>query len=74
MRFSVDGESVEDIAEQSKGLLTFFYRQMPELLEKGYLYIAQPPLFRVRKVSVWSFNATPRATKGSLDGCSPSAS
>ena len=56
-----------DGAHISTLLLTFFYRHMPELLSQGYLYLAQPPLYRVQAGKTVNYCYTDRELRQHVD-------
>jgi DNA gyrase subunit B len=57
-----------DGAHISTLLLTFFYRHMPDLIRSGYLYLAQPPLYRVQKGKQVNYCYTEKELRGYVDG------
>ncbi|MDR1622342.1 MAG: DNA topoisomerase (ATP-hydrolyzing) subunit B [Synergistaceae bacterium] len=57
-----------DGAHISTLLLTFFYRHMPDLIRSGYLYLAQPPLYRVQKGKQVNYCYTEKELRGFVDG------
>lgn len=57
-----------DGAHISTLLLTFFYRHMPELLSQGYLYLAQPPLYRVQSGKTVNYCYTDKELRQHVDG------
>ena len=57
-----------DGAHISTLLLTFFYRHMPELLSQGYLYLAQPPLYRVQAGKTVNYCYTDKELRQHVDG------
>jgi DNA gyrase subunit B len=57
-----------DGAHISTLLLTFFYRHMPDLIRSGYLYLAQPPLYRIQKGKQVNYCYTEKELRGYVDG------
>ena len=57
-----------DGAHISTLLLTFFYRHMPELISNGYLYLAQPPLYRVQRGKKVDYCYTEKELRSHVDG------